>query len=164
MRVLELLPPLLLPNKMNFQQVALSVMAFSSARGGSLERNSLSSRVTMSLPHPDSSRIIVEEDYQIPGLWSVSLVKGGRRVLHPPVYLSPVDSELDLTSALERIWDIHLQSQQKHHPAPFITRFLEPPRTPPNEPPSSIARTPPRSVSLHRQQRGVSPQTVRHLV
>ena len=116
----------------------------------------------MSLPHPDHSRITVEEDYQVPGTWSVRLVEGGRRVLHPPVYLPPVDSEAGLMKALDNIWDIHLQSQQKHHSAPFITRFLEPPRTPPNEPPFA-SMTPPRSASLHRRQRGVSPQTPPHL-
>jgi len=151
---------------MQFQQVALTVMAFSSARGGSIEHAlSPSQQVSVILPPPSLSRIVVEEDNQAPGTWGVRVVGGSgkRRTLLPPVYLPQVDSEAGLRNALAQAWDIHIQSQ--HRPAPFITRFLEPPRTPPqseNEQDlgedAAWVRTPPRIASLHRRQRGVSPQ------
>ena len=136
---------------MHFQQVALTVMAFSSARGGTVEPATTTpahhQEVTI-IPPLGLSRITVEEDNAVPGVWGVRLVQGGhssRRSLFPPLYFPPVTTQDSLLTALHHAWDIHIQSQ--HRPAPFITRFLEPPRTPP------------KSASPPSRQRGVSPQT-----
>ncbi len=135
--------------KMHFQQVALTVMAFSSARGASIEpAPAHAHHVTLILPL-GVSKVIVEEDSGVPGLWSVRLHKNGRRTLQPPVYFPPVFTQEALLNVLEHAWDM----QRKPDPPrfPFLPRFLEPPRTPP------------RSASPPRRQRGVSPQTPGHL-
>lgn len=129
---------------MHFQQVALTALAFSSARGGTVESGPGSVHQLTLVPFSGVSRVIVEEDNGVPGLWFVRLTKGGRRSLQPPVYFPGVTTQEALLNALDHAWDL----QRKPHP-PFPL-FLEPPRTPP------------RGASPPRRQRGVSPQTSPH--
>ena len=132
---------------MNFQQVALVALSFSSARGGTIERS----------PHPSSthqiaiipplglSRVVIEQDNQIPDSWYVRVVKGGRRrVFEPPVYFPAVSTQEGLQETLKKAWDFHRQTSP---PAPFLSRFLEAP--------SSSTR---RSASPQRRQTGASRQ------
>ena len=100
---------------MNFQQVALAVMAFSSAQ---------------------------EHDQS----WQVRLSKLGRRSLQPPVYFPSTHSPEGLKDALARAWEFH---QTASPPAPFLSRFLEPPNSAP--PPASSS--PSRSASPPRRRR-----------
>lgn len=134
--------------KMHFQQVALTVMAFSSAKGGSIEPAPAHRHLITLIPPLGASKLIVEEDDVVPGQWNVRLHKGGRRTLQPPVYFPSVSTQEALLNALEHAWDLQRRPDPQF---PFLTRFLEPPRTPPQ------------SASPPRRQRGVSPQTPRRL-
>jgi hypothetical protein len=132
---------------MHFQQVVLTVLAFSSSRGGTIESAPAHVHQVSIVPPLGLSRVVVEEDNGVPGLWSVRLHKNGRRTLQSPVYFPPVTTQEALLNALEHAWD--MQRRPDPH-FPFLTRFLEPPRTPP------------RSASPPHRQRGVSPQTPPH--
>ena len=128
---------------MNFQQVALTVLAFSSARGGTIERRTAQQIAVV--PPLGLARIIVERDNQDSDSWYVRLVKQGRRSLQPPVYFPAVTTQEGLQDALARAWEFHRQTDP---PAPFLTRFLEPPTS-----------SPPRSASPPRRRTGISRQT-----
>jgi hypothetical protein len=133
---------------MNFQQVALAVMAFSSARGGMIDQRTAHSIAVV--PPVGFSRIIVEQDFKDADSWYVRVAnRGGRRTLQPPVYFPAVTTQEGLQDALQKAWDFHRQTSP---PAPFLTRFLEPPTS-----------SPPRGASPPRLQTGTSRQTPPHL-
>ena len=132
---------------MNFQQVALVALSFSSARGGTIERSPLegSMHQISIIPPLGLSRVVIEQDNQIPDSWYVRVVKSGhRRRLEPPVYFPAVTTVEGLQDTLKNAWDFHRQTSP---PAPFLSRFLEAP--------SSLPR---RSASPQRQQTGASRQ------
>ena len=132
---------------MNFQQVALVALSFSSARGGTLERSPLQSSVHQIsiVPPLGLSRVVIEQDNQLADSWYVRVVKGGhRRRLEPPVYFPAVTTVEGLQETLKRAWDFHRTTSP---PAPFLTRFLEPPSSSPR-----------RSASPRRRQTGASRQ------
>lgn len=131
---------------MNFQQVALAVLAFSSARGGTIEQRSAQSIAI--IPPVSLARVIVEQDAQDVDSWFVRVVKGGRRTLQPPVYFPAVTSQEGLQDVLQKAWDFHRQTSP---PAPFLTRFLEPPSS-----------SPARGASPPRRQTGASRQTLQY--
>ena len=132
---------------MNFQQVALAVMAFSSARGGTVVRGPYpeTQRQIAVIPPFGLARIIVEQQEHDQS-WQVRLSKLGRRSLQPPVYFPSTHSPEGLKDALARAWEFH---QTASPPAPFLTRFLEPPNSAP--PPASSS--PSRSASPPRRRR-----------
>ena len=134
---------------MQFQQVALTVLAFSSTRGGTIESAPAHVHQVSIIPPLGISRVVVEEDNGVPGLWSVRLHKGGRRTLQSPVYFPPVTTQEALLNALEHAWDMQRKPDPPH--LQLFTRFLEPPRTPL------------KASSPQRRQRGVSPQMSGHL-
>lgn len=125
---------------MNFQQVALAVLAFSSARGGTIEQRTAQSIAV--IPPTGFSRLIVERDNQDTDSWYVRVVKAGRRTLQPPVYFPAVTTQEGLQDALQKAWEFHRQTSP---PTPFISRFLEPP--------TSLPSSPPRSASPPRRRR-----------
>lgn len=147
-------------NKMNFQQVALAVLAFSSARGGTIEQRT--AQQIAIVPPLGLARVIVEQDNQDSSSWYVRLVKGGRRALQPPVYFPAVTTQEGLQDALRKAWEFHLETSP---PAPFLSRFLEPPTSsPPRSSVSLQARmldssSPPRSASPPRRRTGTERQT-----
>lgn len=135
---------------MHFQQVALTVMAFSSARGGTvveeLATAGSSSRLLTIVPPLSHSKITVEQDNQDVDSWYVRVTHpSSRRIRHllPPVYFPAVTTQQGLQATLARAWE--------HHRRRALSRFVEPP-TPP-------ASSPPRSASPARQQRAFSPQS-----
>lgn len=131
---------------MNFQQVALAVLAFSSARGGSIVRgpHAESQQQLTIVPPFGLARIIVEQQAYDQS-WQVRLSKLGRRSLQPPVYFPAVTTQEGLQETLGKAWEFHLQTSP---PAPFLTRFLEPPTSSPS-----------RSASPPRRRRDFSRQT-----
>jgi hypothetical protein len=127
---------------MNFQQVALVALSFSSARGGTIERSLHQITIT---PPLGMSRFVIEQDNQFPDSWYVRVVKGGhRRSLEPPHHFPSVFTVEDLQQSLKNAWDFHRQTSP---PAPFLTRFLEAPTS-----------APPRSV-LPARKRLLSPES-----
>ena len=111
---------------MNFQQVALVALSFSSSKGGTIERSLHQITIT---PPLGMSRFVIEQDNQIPDSWYVRVVKGGhRRRLEPPVYFPAVTTVEDLQQSLKKAWDFHRQTSP---PTPFLTRFLEAPSSSP---------------------------------
>ena len=131
---------------MNFQQVALVALSFSSSKGGTIERSL--HRITIT-PPLGMSRFVIEQDNQIPDSWYVRVVKGGhRRSLEPPHHYPPVFTVEDLQQSLKKAWDFHRQTSP---PIPFLTRFLDPPSS-----------SPPRSASPPRRRTGASRQTPLH--
>jgi hypothetical protein len=142
---------------MHFQQVCLTALAFSSAHGGSLQKlPSIEHFVSIRPPHAPQSEIVIEQDLLDEESWSVRLIRRHNRLLHIPVHFPPVRTQEDLLDTLVKAWRMHSAP-----PAPFLTRFVEPPLGVQRltRPPS---RTPPRSASPPRRQRGVSPQTPPH--
>ncbi len=145
---------------MHFQQVALAVLAFSSAHGASLESGLQRLTVVPLLGLGLSRIMVVEPDARDASAWQVRVVSRGR--LEPPVYLPPVTTQEGLRDALDQAWQLLRPSG---HNAPFLTRFLEPPpssvplRTSP-PPPWPPASSPPRSASPPRQQTDASRQTL----
>ena len=147
---------------MNYHQVALTVLAFSSARGGTLD---ISPAEQFSIAPPSgSTKVIVEQDNQLPGSWYVRLVKhvGARRSLHPPVYFPAVTTQEGLQEALAKAWEFHRQTTP---PAPFLARFLEPPTSAPTRLTRALEpliadqpSSPPRSASPPRRRRDAWPQ------
>ena len=116
---------------MNFQQVALVALSFSSARGGTIERSPLegSMHQISIIPPLGLSRVVIEQDNQIPDSWYVRVVKGGhRRRLDPSVFFPAVSTVEGLQETLKKAWDFHRQTSP---PAPFLTRFLEAPSSSP---------------------------------
>lgn len=111
---------------MNFQQVALVALSFSSSKGGTIERSLHQITIT---PPLGMSRFVIEQDNQIPDSWYVRVVKGGhRRSLEPPHHFAPVSTVEGLQETLKKAWDFHRQTSP---PAPFLTRFLEAPSSSP---------------------------------
>jgi hypothetical protein len=142
---------------MNFQQVCLTALAFSSSHGGSFQQYpTIEHFVVIRPPSPALIELKVEQELHEEGAWSVSLHRRHNRLLHIPTHYPPVRTQEALLETLIKAWRI-----QASPPAPFLTRFLEPPQpTRPSSP--APARTPPRSASPPRRQRGVSPQTPPH--
>jgi len=150
-------------NHMNFQQVCLTALAFSSSHGGSLERCPPGQQQFVSIRplQGPPSELVVERDLVEDGAWGVRLMRRHHRLLQAPIHYPPVRTQEALLDALVGAWS-QLASKP---PAPFLTRFLEAPSPPAIQRTASIAsflqpaRTPPRSASPPRRQRGVSPQT-----
>ena len=132
---------------MNFQQVALIALSFSSSRGGTVDRSPLESSVHQIaiIPPLGLSRLVIEQDNQLVDSWYVRVVRNGhRRFLDPPVYFPAVTTVKELQETLKQAWDFQ---RQMNPPAPFLTRFLDPP-----------SNSPTRSASPQRQQKGASRQ------
>jgi hypothetical protein len=113
---------------MEFQQVALTLMAFSSANGGTVEPFHPNGFV---LHAPSgASHIHIRRDFLESGAWNVRIEKHslrGRRSLMPPIYFPPCRTPEELRATVNEAWLL----QRKSHPSPFLTRFLDPPNTPP---------------------------------
>lgn len=132
---------------MHFQQVALAVLAFSSARGGTFTgeaRHPVGGVMTI-IPPMGHSKIVVEQDNQDNDSWYVRLVRTHTRrpmLLEGPIYFPAVSTQEGLVEALTKAWEYHRQQ----HP---LSRSIEP----------SPPKTPLQSASPARQQRAVSPQS-----
>jgi hypothetical protein len=132
---------------MNFQQVCLAVLAFSSARGGMIDQRTAQSIAIV--PPLGLARIIVEQQTVEDQSWQVRVVKGGHRMLQPPVYFPAVTTQEGLQDALTKAWEFHRQTSP---PAPFLTRFLGPPTSAPPRGASHLSSSPPRGASHQRRQ------------
>ena len=132
---------------MNFQQVCLAVLAFSSARGGLIDQRTAQSIAIV--PPLGLARIIVEQQTVEDQSWQVRVVKGGHRMLQPPVYFPAVTTQEGLQDALTKAWEFHRQTSP---PAPFLTRFLGPPTSAPPRGASHLSSSPPRGASHQRRQ------------
>lgn len=135
---------------MHFHQVALVVQSFAAARGGlvidGLSPEHPTGFLTV-IPPTGHDKILIEQDNQELDSWYVRVsTSTTRRALYPPIYLPPVTTQEGLRKTLQQAWDLH-----RRRSMPSLSRFLEPPNPP--------ARTPPRSASPARQQRGISPQS-----
>lgn len=150
---------------MNFQQVCLTALAFSSSHGGSLERAPPGQQQFVSIRplQGPPSELVVERDLIEDGAWGVRLMRRHHRLLQAPIHYPPVRTQEALLDALVGAWS---QLASNKPPAPFLTRFLEGPTPPAIQRTASIAsflqpaRTPPRSASPNRQ-RGLSPESPR---
>ena len=125
---------------MNFQQVCLTALAFSSSHGGSLEQCLPGQHlVSIRSLNDKPSELIVERDLAEPGSWNVRLHLRKHRLLQIPVHYPPVRTQEALLDTLVKAWRM-----QATPPAPFLTRFLEPPISDPGPPSiqrvASIAR------------------------
>lgn len=125
---------------MNFQQVCLAVLAFSSARGGLIDQRT--SQSIAIVPPLGLAKIIVEQLTVEDQSWQVRVVKGGRRTLQPPVYFPAVTTQEGLQDALIKAWEFHRQTSP---PIPFISSLLARP--------TSLPSSPPRSASPPRRRR-----------
>jgi hypothetical protein len=141
---------------MNYHQVALAVLAFSSARGGTLD---ISPAEQFSVVAPSGgSKVIVERDNQQPGSWYVRLVKHSPAGIRRSLYAFPaVTTQEGLQEALAKAWEFHRQTTP---PAPFLARFLEPPTSAPTRLTRALEpliadqpSSPPRSASPPRRRR-----------
>lgn len=113
---------------MEFQQVALTLMTFSSANGGTVEAFHPNGFVMHS--PSGATHIHIRRDFVEPDAWNVRIEKHslrGRRSLMPPIYFPPCRTPEELTATVREAWIL----QRKSHPSPFLTRFLDPPNTPP---------------------------------
>lgn len=118
---------------MHFQQVCMTALAFSAARGGTMQSCPGGVNQLAILPLRGGSEIVVEQDNQDADSWYVSLT-GQKPALRPdspgPLYLRPVNTQEALMEALSTAWEFHRQTLP---PIPFLTRFIEP-ETPPFSP------------------------------
>jgi hypothetical protein len=129
---------------MHIQQVALAVLAFSSAHGGTMVTSRFPPDKFSIIPPSGNSRIIIERDpIQLLDEWIVHVFQKG--VLKPPMYFPPVHTEAALEDALARAWEFHLSSK----PPPHLSRSVEP----------FLSLSPPRSASLPRLRTGASRQS-----
>lgn len=115
---------------MNFQQVALTVLAFSSARGGTISHKTAQS-ITIDPPSTISSRLIVEQDNQNTDSWYVRVVRTGRRTLQPPIYFPAATTQEALQDSLAKAWELHRQNPPSPPPRFHLSRFLESPSSSP---------------------------------
>jgi hypothetical protein len=108
---------------MNFQQVCLTALAFSSSHGGSLERCPPGQQQFVSIRplQGPPSELVVERDLVEDGAWGVRLMRRHHRLLQAPIHYPPVRTQEALLDALVGAWS-QLASKP---PAPFLTRFLE---------------------------------------
>ncbi len=104
----------------------MTALAFSAARGGSIQSYPVGANQLAIHPPRGSAEIVVEQDNQDADAWYVSLTNPPvslRSKPSPPSYYQPVKTQEALLEALDRAWKFH---QQTHPPAPFLTRFIEP--------------------------------------
>lgn len=100
---------------MHFQQVCMTALAFSAARGGKslMNQHKLSFQPLHSL-----AEIVIEQSNQDGEEWYVSLDDNANSV----VYFPAVSTQEDLLNILINAWEFH----RKHTPpAPFLSRFVE---------------------------------------
>jgi hypothetical protein len=129
---------------MHFHQVCLTALAFSTTHGGTLDHcPAHGHNLAIRQLGPSSAEIVVERDLGDFESWQVRLSRRRNRLLHVPVHFPPVRTQEELLDTLTNAWRIGTAPL----PAPFLTRFLEPP-----------VKTPPRSASPPRRQKGVLPQ------
>lgn len=121
---------------MHIQQVTLTLMSFSAARAGSLLSQVPSGFVVS--PPTGNARIIVSAKPGDAETWYVRC----KPEEGPSVYFPDVRDASQLKAILDQAWDRPAARSR----VPVLSRFIEPPRTPP---PSA---SPPR-------QRSLSPQT-----
>lgn len=104
---------------MLFQQVWMTALAFSSARGGSIQPYVQGASQFMIRPPNGDAEIFVEHDNQVPGSWYVRLVnQHTRKSGMGPIYIPPVTTEGGLEHALKRAWEIDQQHRQ------FLGKFF----------------------------------------
>ena len=105
---------------MHFQQVCMTALAFSAARGGT----SLMNQQRLSIqPLRGLAEIVIEQSNQDKEEWYVSLNGNAKSV----VYFPAVSTQEDLLNTLINAWEFH----RKHTPpAPFLSRFVEEEATP----------------------------------
>ncbi len=112
---------------MHLQQVCMTALAFSAARGGAIEMpatQGLRPVVIHPLRGNDETEIYVEQDNQELGSWYVGIRETKPLALRPPVYFPPVTTQEALLDTLTKAWEFHRQSRP---PDPLLTRFVEPP-------------------------------------
>ena len=137
---------------MNFQQVCLTALAFSSSHGASVERHLPGQHlVSIRSPTYTPSELVVERDLHEEGTWGVRLFRRHHRLLQAPIHYPPVRTQEALLDALIGAW---AQMSNARPPAPFLTRFIEPPTSSPGPP--VIQRV--ASYLQPNRQRGVSPE------
>lgn len=113
---------------MHLQQVCMTAMAFSAARGGAIEMTqgfSMRPVVIRPLRGGNETEIYVEQDNQAAGSWYVGLRETKPLALRPPVYFPAVNTQEALLDALTKAWEFHRETRP---PEPFLTRFVEPPQ------------------------------------
>jgi hypothetical protein len=137
---------------MHFHQVCLTALAFSTTHGGTLDHcPAHGHHLAIRQLGPSSAEIVVEQDLGDFESWQVRLQRRRNRLLHAPVRFPPVRTQEELLDVLSDAWRIGAAP-----PAPFLTRFLEPPIPPPK------ITTPPRSASPPRPQTDSSPRTAQY--
>jgi hypothetical protein len=110
---------------MLFQQVWMTALTFSSARGGTIQPYVPGANQFMIQPPAGDAEIFVEHDNQVPGSWYVRLVnQHTRKSGLGPIYIPPVTTQEGLEKALKRVWDIDQQHRQ--FLGRFFTRLREP--------------------------------------
>lgn len=109
---------------MHIQQVALTLMSFSAARGGSVLSENPSGFVVS--PPAGDSRIFINSEAGDAETWYVRL----KPHEGPFVYFPAVTNANQLKTILARAWT--LQDRQLVKPRfPVLSRFIDPPNTPP---------------------------------
>ena len=138
---------------MHFHQVCLTALAFSTAHGGTLDHcPAHGHHLAIRQLGPSTEEIVVDRDMFDFESWQVRIRRRKNRLLQTVVHFPPVRTQEELLDVLTKAWRIGAAPR----PAPFLTRFLEPPI-----PPARIT-TPPRSASPPRPQTDSSPQTAQY--
>jgi len=114
---------------MEFQQVALTLMAFSAAHNDNVAVHSPTPDSFVLHPLNSPSRIYVRRALHDPAAWAVRVEKKhtlrGRSSLLPPVYFPFCRTEQELRETLDKAWEFRDSSR---HPSPYLSRFVEPPK------------------------------------
>ena len=127
-------------NIMLFQQVWMAALAFSSARGGSIQPYVQGASQFMIRPSSGDAEIFVEHDNQVPGSWYVRLVnRHTRQSGLCPIYIPPVTTQEGLEKALKRVWEIDQQHRQ--FTGRFFTRLRDTTPPPTNDADSTTDAT-----------------------
>jgi hypothetical protein len=128
---------------MHFHQVCLTALAFSTTHGGTLDHcPAHGHHLAIRQLGPATEEIVVDRDMFDFESWQVRIRRRKNRLLQTVVHFPPVRTQEELLDVLTKAWRIGTAP-----PAPFLTRFLEPPMPPPK------ITTPPRSASPPRRQR-----------
>ncbi len=111
-------------NNMHLQQVCLTALAFSSARGSAIELMATPGvRPVIIHPLPDGNQteIYVEKDSHNAGSWLVGLKDAKPLALHSHVYFPPVNTQEALLDALTKAWELKHALPPRREP--YFPRF-----------------------------------------
>lgn len=110
---------------MHFQEVALTLLAFSAAHRATLN-GGVDVGYTV-VPPTGPSRIMVSQDESEQGKWYVRVEHShwaGRRTLVAPIHFPAVTDVEHFKLVLNRAWSFHRSHRRS---PPGLSRFLEPP-------------------------------------